>query len=65
MTKEEMQSLSEGDIVTSNADGSAYMIMYVSGTKIVGVRTVDITNSSEWKIAARAKYENVARSARS
>ncbi len=50
MTKEEMNSLRYGDRIRNEGSGMTYVVIYMNTKKIVAVRSVEITNPSEWKL---------------
>jgi hypothetical protein len=57
MDTNELKKLNTGDIVKSNWDGKTYIVTGNYGDRVTAVRTVDITNSSEWELVIKANYE--------
>ncbi len=51
MTAEELLHLQVGDIIRSRSSGQAYVITANYRDRIIAVRTVDVTNASEWVLA--------------
>jgi len=49
MKVEEMKNLKRGDIVKNDGSGNSYVVTANYGDRITAVRTVDITNPSEWQ----------------
>ena len=54
MQPEDLKSLTTGDIVRS-ADGATYIVTANYGDRVTAVRTVDITNPSEWDLVLKAE----------
>lgn len=53
MTKTEFKKLKEGDIITS-ASGHGYIVTQrVSDTEFIAVRTMSVSNPSEWRLAKK------------
>ena len=50
MTNEEFENLREGDIVQNQGTGQAYTVIMRYADRVMAMRTVDITNLSEWEI---------------
>lgn len=55
MTEHEKEELTVGDLVRHvSGDGKAFVVTGNYRTHVTAVRTVDITNASEWVIVSRA-----------
>lgn len=48
MTEKELRDLEVGDIVRNKSGSEGYVITGSYGNRAIGVRTIDITNPSEW-----------------
>lgn len=59
MTKAEMKDLKQGDVVESLSSNITYVVLANYGDRITAVRNADITNPSEWRIAAKANRETI------
>lgn len=61
MTKDRMKQLSEGDIVQNTSSGQGYIVISNSANHIVNhivaIRTITITNPSEWTIIRESNKE--------
>jgi len=57
MTKTEIDALAVGDIVAHISDGKAFIVTGNYGDRVTAVRTIDITNPTEWVIKNRANYQ--------
>ena len=55
MTKEEMKGLSIGDIIRGKLSGTPYIVTANYGDHVTAVKTVDVTNPSEWDLAFKAQ----------
>jgi hypothetical protein len=56
MTKEEFNSLQEGDIVRHEDSSSAVMVTGNYGGRVTAVRTYDLTHPPEWKLIFKANH---------
>lgn len=56
MTKAELNGLNTGDII-KGATGNVYVVLANYGSHITAVRTVDVTNESEWSLVAKASHK--------
>ena len=59
MTPEEFANLHIGDIVTRYDNDFAYVVTGNYDNHITVVRTVDITNRTEWIIRYKAKHTTI------
>ena len=59
ITFQEMRSLKDGDIVRHAVTGEAYMVIANYSGRPIAVRTVELSNPSEWELAAKVKHELV------
>jgi hypothetical protein len=60
MTNEEFEKLNIGDIVKHDGLSSLndnYVVTANYGTRVVAVRTVDLTNPNEWNVVVKATHE--------
>lgn len=57
MNDSDFENLRDGDIVQNKGSGNAYIIVSNDGNTIVAVRSITITNPSEWTLVY--KYESV------
>jgi hypothetical protein len=53
MTRIELLSLRPGDIILGALDGQAYIVTRNYGQHATAVKTVDVTNPSEWELVSR------------
>jgi hypothetical protein len=56
MDKEEMNNLNIGDVVKHKNDYATYVVTGNYGGRVTAVRTVDITNVTEWELKVKANY---------
>ena len=47
---ENVNDLFRGDIIKNNATGNSYVVEEIYEGKVIGVRTVHITNPAEWEV---------------
>jgi len=57
MTEKELRNLQAGDIVRSKSGSEGYIITGSYGNRAIGVRTIDITNPSEWDLVIKVTSE--------
>jgi len=57
MNKKELKNLKTGDIVRSKLNNISYMIHANYGNRCTAVKTVDITNPTEWNIVFKAIHK--------
>lgn len=50
MTEKELKKLSLGDIVKSKLTGKAYIVTDNNGSRVIAIRTMEISNPIEWDI---------------
>jgi hypothetical protein len=50
MTYDEMRQLQPGDIVRGKGSSQSYVVTANYGSRVTAVRTVDLTNPSEWDL---------------
>lgn len=55
MTDDEMAKLNVGDIVRHASGGDGYVVTNNSGSRATAVRTVEITNPSEWVLVSKSE----------
>ena len=53
MTEKELKDLQVGDIVRNKSGSEGYIITSNYGNRAIGVRTIDITNPSEWDLVVK------------
>lgn len=53
MTLEEFERLNVGDVVRGASSREAYIVTANYGRRVTAVRTVDMTNPSEWEVASK------------
>jgi len=53
MRKSEMKHLSPGDIVKHAMSLETYVVLANYGDRVTAVKSVDITNSSEWELCSK------------
>ena len=59
MTKKQLSKLSRGDIVKPRGGETDYVVHYNYGDRATAVKTVDLTNPSEWDLVRKARFEEV------
>lgn len=59
MTKQEMLKLETGDVVFHHITKQEYVVTANYGERVTAVKTVDITNETEWGLLAKACYHIV------
>jgi hypothetical protein len=59
MRRKDFQSLQPGDLVRGLVSGQVFVVTGNYGTHVTAVRTVDLTNPSEWDIVTRQPLEFV------
>ncbi|HEY9764608.1 MAG TPA: hypothetical protein V6D07_18925 [Trichocoleus sp.] len=57
MNREEFKSLGPGDIVEGLSSGETYIVSANYGDRVTAVKTVDLTNPSEWKVVLKANHK--------
>ncbi len=55
MTQEEFNSLAPGDVVKHVLGGYDYIVTANYGDRVTAVRTIDMTNPSEWVLIIKAQ----------
>ncbi len=55
---ENIQQLEVGDHVLNIGSGNVYVIIHLHGSHAVAVRSVDVSNPSEWSVLRELKKEN-------
>lgn len=56
MTKTNFNNLNRGDQVKHKGDGNYYIVTANYGDRITAVKTVDLTNPSEWDLVCKATH---------
>ena len=53
MTEAEFKKLKEGDVISSRTGYGYIVTQRISGTELVAVRTLVISNPSEWELVGK------------
>ena len=54
MTHQQFLQLRVGDIIASGVDDQIYLITAWYGQHAIAVKTVEVTNASEWRLVSKA-----------
>ena len=53
MNEKQMKSLQPGDVIKHKLGNTQFVVMANYGDRVTAVRTVDMTNPSEWEIISK------------
>ena len=59
MTRDEFEHLQVGDLVRHKLDHRSLIVTANYGNRVMAVAAVDITNTDEWEVVAKATYQKV------
>ena len=59
MTELDMKKLQPGDVIRGKSSSHGFIVTANYGTRVTAVRTVDLTNPSEWDLVVKANPQSV------
>jgi len=57
MTEDEFRNLQPGDIVRNTHSLNSYVVTANYGNRVTAVKTIDLTNPSEWTLALKKEAD--------
>lgn len=57
MTEDEFKNLQRGDLVRHETRCEVYQVTANYGNRVTAVRTIDMTNPSEWRLVAKVRWD--------
>jgi hypothetical protein len=57
VTERQFRQLREGDLIAHRASDLIFLVTGNYGGRVTAVRTVDVTNAEEWRLARKVRDE--------